>query len=110
MYWLYLLGAIVFEVIGTLSIKQTVLTKSYYWGSAVAVFYIISFVLIGFAIKKIDISTAYAIWAGFGTATITILGWLFFKEYMSLQKAIAVLLIIIGTVILKLDHTESMGT
>ena len=90
---------------GTLSIKQTTLTNSYFWGSAVVVFYIISFTLIGFAVKKIDIGTAYAIWAGFGTASITILGWLIFKEYMTLQKVIAVLFIITGSIMLKLQHT-----
>jgi len=105
MHWLYLFGAILFEVMGTLSIKQTTLTNSYYWGTAVAVFYIISFTLVGFAVKKIDIGTAYAIWAGFGTAAITILGWLLFKEYMTIQKVIAVLLIISGSVMLKMQHT-----
>ena len=109
MHWYYLLGAIIFEVMGTLSIKQTMLTNSYYWGSVVVLFYLISFTLIGFAVKKIDIGTAYAIWAGFGTASITILGWLLFKEYMSLQKVIAIILIIIGSVLLKLEHTETMG-
>lgn len=104
MHWWYLFGAIIFEVFGTLSIKQTTLTNSYYWGGAVVVFYLISFTLIGFAVKKIDIGTAYAIWAGFGTATITLLGWLIFKEYMSIQKVIAVSLIIIGSVMLKLQH------
>jgi small multidrug resistance pump len=106
MHWYYLIGAIIFEVMGTLSIKQTTLTNSYFWGSMVVVFYIISFTLVGFAVKKIDIGTAYAIWAGIGTATITVLGWLIFKEVMSLQKAIAIVLIIAGTIMLKLNYTE----
>lgn len=105
MHWTYLFIAIGFEVIGTLSIKQTMLTSSYYWGTFVVVCYIISFILIGFAVKKIDIGTAYAIWAGFGTASIAILGWIFFKEYMSLQKVIAISLIVIGSVMLKLQHS-----
>jgi small multidrug resistance pump len=109
MHWIYLFGAIIFEVMGTLSIKQTTLTNSYYWGSAVVIFYVISFTLVGFSVKKIDIGTAYAIWAGFGTASITILGWLIFKEYMSLQKVIAVGLIVIGSVMLKLQYTEPVG-
>jgi small multidrug resistance pump len=98
-------GAIVFEVMGTLSIKQTTLTNSYYWGSAVVFFYIISFTLIGFAVTKIEISTAYAIWAGMGTALITILGWLIFKEIMTVQKVIAISLIVVGSVLLKLQYT-----
>ena len=105
MHWLYLFVAILFEVMGTLSIKQTTLTNNYYWIGAVVVCYIISFTLVGFAIKKIDIGTAYAIWAGFGTAMITIVGWLIFKEYMTLQKVIAILFIIIGSVMLKIQHT-----
>jgi len=106
MHWFYLFGAIIFEVMGTLSIKQTTLTQSYMWGSAVVVFYVISFTLIGFAVTKIEISTAYAIWAGIGTALISILGWLIFKEIMTIQKAIAILLIIIGSVMLKLQSVE----
>ena len=103
MYWYYLFGAIIFEVMGTLSIKQATLTNSYYWSGIVVVFYIISFTLIGFAVKKIDIGTAYAIWAGFGTASVTLLGWLIFKEIMTLQKLLAIFLIIIGSVMSKLD-------
>lgn len=104
MHWWFLAGAIVFEVFGTLSIKQASLTSSYYWAGAVVLFYVISFTLVGFAVKKIDIGTAYAIWAGFGTAAITLLGWLIFKEYMSVQKVIAIALIIIGSIMLKLQH------
>jgi len=106
MHWYYLLGAIIFEVMGTLCIKQTVLTNSYFWGVMVVVFYVTSFTLVGFAVKKIDIGTAYAIWAGLGTASITLLGWLIFKEVMSLQKVVAVLLIVVGSVMLKMNHAE----
>ena len=105
MYWWFLVAAIAFEVLGTMAIKQATLTNSYYWGSLVIAFYIISFTCLGFAIKKIDIGTAYAIWAGFGTASIAILGWLIFKEHMTLPKITAIALIIIGSVILKLQPT-----
>ena len=105
MHWIYLAGAIIFEVLGTLSIKQATLSNNNYWIGAIVIFNVISFTLIAFAVKKIDIGTAYAIWAGFGTATITILGWLIFKEMMSVQKIIAISLIILGTIMLKLQHT-----
>ncbi len=105
MHWWFLFGAIIFEVMGTLSIKQTAITNNYYWGVAVVVFFLISFTLIGFAVKKIEIGTAYAIWAAFGTATITVLGWLIFKEAMTIQKILAIVLILIGSVMLKLQHS-----
>lgn len=104
MHWWYLFAGIIFEVMGTLCIKQTSITSSYYWAGAVLIFYIISFSLVGLAVKKIDIGTAYAIWAGFGTVAITLLGWLIFKELMNTQKFIAILLIVMGTVMLKLGH------
>lgn len=105
MHWIYLILAISFEVMGTLSLKQLSISNNYYWGVAVAIFFIISFTFLGFAVKKIDIGTAYAIWSGFGTATIAILGWLVFKEVMSFQKILAISLIVMGAVILKLQHS-----
>ncbi|TDA62499.1 multidrug efflux SMR transporter [Sulfuricurvum sp. IAE1] len=105
MHWLYLLGAILFEVMGTLSIKQTTLSNNYYWVIAVITFYSISFVLLGITVKKLEIGTVYAIWAGFGVVLVTLLGWLIFKETMSLQKVVAIMLIITGTVMLKLQQT-----
>lgn len=57
-----------------------------------------------FQFKKIDLGTAYAIWAGMGTSLIVIFSWLFFKEEMNSIKVIAIGLIILGSVILKLQH------
>lgn len=53
MHWWYLFAGIVFEVMGTLCIKQTSITSSYYWAGAVLIFYIISFSLVGLAVKKL---------------------------------------------------------
>jgi len=104
MHWIYLLVAIVFEVLGTLSIKQITITNNYYWVISVAVFYTLAFSLIAMAVKKIDIGTAYAIWAGVGTALIAVLGWLIFKESMNLIKIIAISFIVIGSIMLKLQY------
>lgn len=104
MYWLYLILAISFEVMGTLSIKQTSVTNSYYWGAFVALCYMTSFFFLGLAVKKIDLGTAYAIWAGMGTTSIVVLSWLFFHENMSALKVSAIALILVGSVILKYQH------
>jgi len=103
MQWLYLLGAILFEVAGTLSIKQATLGNTYLWSGVITLCYIISFTLIYYATKSIDIGTAYAIWAGVGTSLIVILGWLLFKEEMNLMKIVGVVSIIFGVVLLKLQ-------
>ena len=105
MHWIYLLFAILFEVAGTLSIKQATLENTYFWSGVITICYIISFTLIYYATKKIEIGIAYAIWAGLGTSLIAILGWLIFKEDMNVMKIIGIVLIIIGAVLLKLQTT-----
>jgi len=103
MHWIYLLIAIIFEVLGTLSIKQFSISNNNYWIISIVVFYLLSFSLIAIAVKKIEIGTAYAIWAGVGTALIAILGWLIFKESMNMLKVISISLIVIGAILLKIQ-------
>jgi small multidrug resistance pump len=67
------------------------------------VFYILSLVALTYALKKIDMSMAYAVWAGVGTALITVVGIFFFKEPVNLFKVISITLIIIGVVGLHLS-------
>jgi len=105
MHWLYLILAILFEVMATLSIKQATLGNTYTWSAIIAVLYIISFSFVYYATKSIEIGTVYAIWAGMGTALIVLLGWIIFKEAMNLYKIVGVLSIIFGVVLLKLQST-----
>tara|TARA_B110000196_G_C21028019_1_gene606159 strand:+ start:782 stop:1051 length:270 start_codon:yes stop_codon:yes gene_type:complete len=67
------------------------------------VFYIISFVALTFAIEKIEVSTAYTIWAGVGTALIAIIGLVYFGEPATAIKFISIILIIIGVIGLSQD-------
>lgn len=46
--------------------------------------------------KKIDVSVDYAIWAGFGTALITIIGIFWFKEPINLLKMVSLFVVVIG--------------
>jgi len=106
MHWIYLLLAIIFEVMATLSIKQATLGNTYMWSAIIAVLYIISFTFVYYATKSIEIGTVYAIWAGTGTALIVVLGWLIFKEDMNMYKIVGVLSIVFGVVLLKLQASS----
>ena len=101
----YLFIAIIFEVAGTLSIKQVMITNNSYWIISVVLCYLITFSFVGMSVQKIDLGTAYAIWVGMGTTLIVIFSWLFFKEEMNLVKIIGIGLIILGSIILKLQHS-----
>jgi len=106
-YWSYLAIAIVLEVAGTLSLKVSSQNNSLTATFFVVVFYITSFTFLWLAIKKLDVSLAYAIWAGTGTALIALLGWLIFKDSMTFMKVVFISLIIIGVVGLKLSSSPS---
>ena len=99
--WLFLAGAICFEVVGTMALKYASINQTPIYAVITAVGYIVSFVFLYFAIKKIEMGTAYAIWAGLGTAIIAVSGVIIFKEDMSILKALFLMLIIIGAVGLK---------
>lgn len=69
---------------------------------AVFLFYILSLSMLTMAINKIDISVAYAIWSGLGTATIVLISIFFFKESVTALKIASILLITIGVIVLNI--------
>lgn len=96
MKWLILALGIVFEVLGTISMKYaegfTKLIPSIF----VFVFYGISLAALVFVLEKMEVSIAYGIWASAGTALIAIIGIFFLQESVSITKIISISLIIIG--------------
>jgi len=102
-YWIYLIAAIAFEVAGTTAMKMSEgFTKT--WPSvAMGAFYLLSLTALTFALKRFDMSMAYAIWSGLGTALITVVGFYLFKEPLGLVKIVSIGLIILGVVGLQLS-------
>ncbi|ADI73849.1 small multidrug resistance protein [Methanohalobium evestigatum Z-7303] len=96
MSYIMLLLGIIFEVFGTTCMKLSEGFARTIPSILIFVFYAISFTFVTFALKKIDVSVAYAIWAGFGTALITIIGIFWFKEPMNLLKMVSLLVVVIG--------------
>jgi small multidrug resistance pump len=104
--WLALAGAIVLEVSGTISMKLSDGFTRPVPSVLIFVFYSASFVALTLALKKIDVSVAYAIWAGVGTALISIVGILYFKEPWSTLKVFSIFLIIAGVIGLNLSGAK----
>jgi small multidrug resistance pump len=102
MSWVLLAGAIFFEVAGTTCLKISDGFSRLLPAILMFVFYIASLSLLSFALKKIEVGIAYAIWSGVGTATITLIGIAFFSESMNILKIAGILLVIAGVTILNL--------
>ncbi len=105
--WLYLTLAISLEVAGTTAMKISDGFTKTIPSIAMFVFYILSLVALTMALKKFEVSMAYAIWSGLGTALITFVGVFYFKETMSLLKLGSITLIIVGVVGLHLSSKVS---
>jgi small multidrug resistance pump len=103
MTWLYLALAILLEVSGTTCMKLSQGFTKLVPSILLFVFYTLSMGMLTLALKKIDVSVAYAVWSGVGTALIATIGVLWFKEPVTALKLISIGLIIIGVVGLNLS-------
>ncbi|MDI9646634.1 MAG: multidrug efflux SMR transporter [Archaeoglobales archaeon] len=106
MHWIYLVLAILFEVCGTTCMKLSDGFTKILPTICVVIFYGISFTFLGLALKRIELSIAYAIWSGLGTALIAIIGLTVLKETMNTLKLISLLLVIVGVVGLRLSGVD----
>jgi small multidrug resistance pump len=102
MSWFYLFLAIILEVSGTISMKLSQGFTKVIPSILMFVLYILSITALALALKKIDMSVAYAVWSGLGTAIIATVGFLWFKEPVSALKLSAIGLIITGVIILNI--------
>ena len=100
--WIILIIAIVLEVSGTVSMKLSDGFTKLVPVIAMLILYGLGLSLLALSLKTIDISIAYAVWSGLGTALITIVGVVWFKEPATLVKMASIGLIIIGVVGLNL--------
>jgi small multidrug resistance pump len=64
----------------------------------VVFFYITSLVFFNFALKKIEIGGAYAIWSGVGTALLVCVGHFLFAEPLNWIKVFSIILIVLGVI------------
>ncbi|MFC1944767.1 DMT family transporter [Chloroflexota bacterium] len=105
MHWLYLMTAIVLEVCGTTCMKLSDGFSKLTPSILIFVFYGVSFSVFVFALKRIDVGIAYAIWAGLGVMLMAAVGVFYFKEAVNVLKLVSMALVIAGVVGLYLSGT-----
>lgn len=100
--WFLLIAAIVAEVGGTTCLKLSYGFSRLVPSLGVVVLYSLAFVLLAAVLKSIDVSVAYAIWSGVGTALVAAIGILVFGEPLSAARLVSIGFIILGVVGLQL--------
>ncbi|WP_336636006.1 multidrug efflux SMR transporter [Lysinibacillus fusiformis] len=94
--------AIVAEVFASSMLKRTEGFSRIWPSIGVVVGYGTAFYCLALTLKTIPIGTAYAIWAGLGTALTAIVGVVLYKELFNRKKVLGILCIIVGVVVLNL--------
>ena len=97
--YLFLFGAILFEVTGTMLLPVTQNFTKLIPTSILAICYLSAFYLLTFVVDKLPIAIVYATWSGLGVFTIAILGYIFFKQSLSWQAILGLFLIVIGVIL-----------
>lgn len=99
---LLLAVAIAIEVTATALLPRAAGFTHPGWSAVVVVGYGVSIWLLALVVRSMPVSIAYAVWAGAGTATVAVIGFLFLDEPMGVVKAASLALIVIGVVGLNL--------
>jgi len=101
--WLLLLAAIALEVSGTTCMKVSSGMTRLMPTVLLFIFYGASLSCLTLALKTLEVSVAYAVWSGMGTALIVAIGLLWFREPVTWPRIVFILLIIVGAVGLNLS-------
>ncbi|MEZ5159635.1 MAG: SMR family transporter [Marmoricola sp.] len=98
---LLLVGAIIFEVAGTISLRMAVVSDKR-WYLAVAAGYVLAFwcLTLGLA-QGLAIGAAYGIWAASGVALTAILGKILFNEPLTWMMGLGIIAIVTGVLLVE---------
>lgn len=99
---LYLLIAIISEVVATSSLKASEGFTRLWPSVAVVVGYALSFYFLSVTVKVMPVGVTYALWSGIGIILATIAGIILYKQMPDLPAIIGMIFIIIGVLIINL--------
>ena len=102
MKYLYLLLAIIFEVIGTTVLKSsngfTVLVPTV----VSLLCYGCSFYFLSVCMQSIPTGVVYAVWSGVGIVLISLFAFIFYKQTLDFAAIMGILMIIGGVLVIRL--------
>lgn len=108
MNWLYLIVAIIAEVIATSALKATAGFTRLIPSLLVIVGYGTAFYFLSLTLRSIPLGIAYALWSGIGIVLVSIVGWLLYRQHLDSAAIIGIALIISGVLVINL-FSKSAG-
>lgn len=101
-HYIYLLLAIIAEVIGTSALQASAQFTRLWPSVLVVTAYAASFYFMTFALKYMPVSIVYAIWSGLGIVFIALIGLFWFKQSLDAAAIIGLSLIVAGVIVIHL--------
>ena len=101
MKWLYLIIAVIFEVIATSALKESNSFTKLVPSLFVIIGYSISFYFLSLTLKNLSIGITYAIWSGLGILLICLVGYFRYGQNLDFPAILGILFIGVGILIIR---------
>ena len=95
---------------GTFSMKWASVTNGHTGFILMLVMIALSYILLSFAVKKIALGVAYALWEGIGILLITLFSVVLFDEALSPMKIAGLMTLVAGIVLIKSGTRKAVNT
>jgi small multidrug resistance pump len=100
--YVYLILAVIFEVIATTALKQTEGFTRLAPSLVLVGGYALAFYFLSLPLRTMPVGIVYAIWCGAGIVFITAIGWVWFRQALDLPALAGMGLIMAGVIVINL--------
>ena len=106
MSMVYLLGAILSEVLATSLLKASNGFRNLLPSVVVVIGYGTSFFLLSLTLKSIPVGVAYAVWSGLGTTLLAVIGLVVYKQTLSPLALLGIVLVVGGVALINMGSPD----
>nr|WP_315928089.1 multidrug efflux SMR transporter [Mesorhizobium sp. SP-1A] len=100
--YIYLIVAIMFEVMATTALKQTEGFSRLVPSLVTMSGYALAFYFLSLVLRTMPVGVVYALWCGAGIIFITAIGWIWFRQALDLPALAGMGLILAGVAVINL--------
>ena len=101
MKWIYLIIAIITEVIATSALKESQGFSKVFPSIIVVVGYSLTFYFMSLTLKEMSVGITYAIWSGMGILLISLIGYFRYNQVLDSAAILGMSFIAMGIIILR---------
>ena len=101
MKWIYLIIAIITEVIATSALKESQGFSKLLPSVIVIISYSLTFYFMSLTLKEMSVGITYAIWSGMGILLISLIGYFRYNQVLDSAAIFGMSFIVVGVIILR---------